>query len=79
MSADSLPHEATLSASQVYFNRVKLAKQDLPLDYRKIMYRHYPGLNTPKMKRLISNVISLQQTNPFITEVLEKIAKRELR
>lgn len=76
---DNLPHETlALTPAQHYIRRVALIKNDLPLNYRKVMYKHYPGLNTPKKKTLIRNVVAGKQSNIFITELLEKIARREL-
>lgn len=76
---EKLPHETlAITPSQYYMKRVAAIKNDLPLNYRKVMYRHYPGLKTPRGKTLIRNVVAGKQSNIFITELLEKIAKREI-
>jgi hypothetical protein len=76
---ETLPHEAGTNVSRHYRNRVAAIKHDLPLNYRDIIYRHFPGYKSPKAKHRINNVMTLRTADMHLTDILERIAKRELR
>lgn len=60
-------------------NRVSEIRDDLPVSYRKIIYQHYAKYNTKAGRRLIANVVDLRSTDVALTEILEKIHRKELR
>lgn len=67
------------STAEHYRNRVKVIKDRLPRNYRKVLYTNFPELNTHEGKVLINNVMSFQKTHVGITEALEQIVKGTLK
>lgn len=65
--------------TQHYRERVRVIKDKLPRNYRKIIYSHYPELKTEEGKTLIDCTLQLVRTHRQLTEVLEDIAAGKLK
>lgn len=76
---EPLPYESQISVAQTFRNRVRVVKDKLPPNYREIIYRHYPGYKAPRAQKRINNVLCFRTADAHLTDVLERIVKRELR
>lgn len=64
--------------NQVFKNRVIEVKENLPKDWQNIVIKHYPKYDTKKGYHLMRNVYRLQSADVQLTEIMEKIANKEL-
>lgn len=62
-----------------YVQRVEKIKGNLPRNFRNIVYQHYPEYNSEDGRELINNVLALRTVCTRLTEILERIEKRELQ
>lgn len=69
----------TETTAQHYRERVKRIKDKLPRNYRKILYSHFPELKTVQGRDLIDNVLQGLKSHIQLTEILEQIARGELK
>jgi hypothetical protein len=70
--------EIKISPSHLYKERVARIKDSLPRNYITIILKNYPEYDTAKGYSLIRNVVSLRTSDVKITDILERIEKREL-
>jgi hypothetical protein len=68
----------TIKPVDVYRDKIKALRKNLPSGFRAIIYKHYPEYNSNEGISLINNVISGASTEVVITEILERIASKEL-
>lgn len=63
---------------QFYKDRVRAIKPLLPANWKEIVIKHYPEFNTIKGGDLMTNVFLLRSSHVQLTEIMERIAKKEL-
>lgn len=70
--------EIKSSPVQHYKSRVGAIKDILPANWKEIIIKHYPQYNTVQGGVLINNVSLMRASDVKLTEIMERIAKKEL-
>lgn len=78
MKATQLPKPLKRKPVQACKARVEAAKPNLPEGWVSILIRHYPEYDTIAGGHLLKNIIAGRSSDLIITEIIEKIANKEL-